>query len=960
MTDIYADTYGDIYGEDGTSFPANPLDLQISMHLQSATYPATYGATYGTGWQDVTQYAYQRDGESAPVSIASGRPDETATATPASMTLQLNNRDARFTIRNPSGPWYGQFGRNTPIRASVPSAFSYLRIADDQVSLASCSDSAALQAIGSPDIRIDLDLDSWVPCVLASKWGAPGGWVLSLNGDGSVLFTWTSGGVVSQASTSGLGLPVPLGRVMIRALLDITTGNLTVWTAPSMSGTQTVLAVVAGAGATSADGAAGARAVIGYNAWFSAAYGTAGLAGMVYEAQIWSASASTPVALLADPVFTEQAAGTATFADGQGNLWSTAGSAEISGRTYWYHGEMSSLPGSWDPTGSDVFVPLASGGILRRLQQGNSPAQSAFRRFALALTGPLLPVAWWPCEDGQDASQIASGIPAGFPMLITGNPSLAADSSSFLSSAPLPQVNGSQWSGLAGSYTDTGTIVVRFALNMDTALTGITGVADILSVATNGTFGTLDIAWVNAGPVTNTLQVFTGNTLLLTATPFTAADPVLVSLELTSSAGTVNVALNALTASGVYLPSGLNPFAGVTGSVTRITVNPDPVAMGGTTIGQITVQSALQPLTDLRPLITAYTGETAGNRFARLCSDSGIQSRVYGYPDISAVMGPQTAGTISDLLQECEAADRGLIFEPREVLGLGYRTLASMLSQAPAVTFDYAQAHLGLAGQPGELIPTDDDQFTINDVTLTRGSLSGPTGSTVQVVLDDGSAMSVSPPPGGVGDYSTSLTVNVQKDSQLQDTAGWMVRIGTTDEERYPAIPVNLARSELSALTAGVLAVRIGDTVAVENPPAWLPPGTITQKALGYAAELGGFFHQLEWNTVPGSPYQVMVADDPVYGRADTDGSELAAAIGTADTVIGVVTTGPSGYRWTIDPADFPFDIAVGGEQVTVTAISGTGTSQSFTVVRSVNGVVKGHGATEDVRLFFAPIAALV
>ncbi|HMG62692.1 MAG TPA: hypothetical protein VK599_07070, partial [Streptosporangiaceae bacterium] len=59
-------------------------------------------------------------------------------------------------------------------------------------------------------------------------------------------------------------------------------------------------------------------------------------------------------------------------------------------------------------------------------------------------------------------------------------------------------------------------------------------------------------------------------------------------------------------------------------------------------------------------------------------------------------------------------------------------------------------------------------------------------------------------------------------------------------------------------------------------------------------------------------------------------------------------------------PSDFPFDILTGGEQMTVTGITGSGLSQSFTVIRSVNGVVKSHSATEDVRLFFAPIAALV
>ena len=40
-------------------------------------------------------------------------------------------------------------------------------------------------------------------------------------------------------------------------------------------------------------------------------------------------------------------------------------------------------------------------------------------------------------------------------------------------------------------------------------------------------------------------------------------------------------------------------------------------------------------------------------------------------------MGAQAIDTLGNLLQACEDADRGQIFEPRQALALGYRTLAS-------------------------------------------------------------------------------------------------------------------------------------------------------------------------------------------------------------------------------------------------------------------------------------------
>ncbi|MFD6413994.1 hypothetical protein [Nocardia asteroides] len=57
--------------------------------------------------------------------------------------------------------------------------------------------------------------------------------------------------------------------------------------------------------------------------------------------------------------------------------------------------------------------------------------------------------------------------------------------------------------------------------------------------------------------------------------------------------------------------------------------------------------------------------------------------------------------------------------------------------------------------------------------------------------------------------------------------------------------------------------------------------------------------------------------------HVDTDGSELAAAASADDTELSVVATvGPS---WTTDPTDLPWDITVGGECMTVTAVGEPG-----------------------------------
>jgi hypothetical protein len=220
--------------------------------------------------------------------------------------------------------------------------------------------------------------------------------------------------------------------------------------------------------------------------------------------------------------------------------------------------------------------------------------------------------------------------------------------------------------------------------------------------------------------------------------------------------------------------------------------------------------------------------------------------------------------------------------------------------------------------------------------------------------------MSISDPPAGVGDYAKTQTVNTQYDAQLQDVGGWMVHAGTVDQARWPGIPVNLARAEIQAggLYYPVLDADIGDYLELANLPDVVLCDPVKQLLFGSKESLGGFHHTVEFNAVPEVPYEVIILDDPVYGRVDTDGSTLASSVSAAATTLSVSTV--SGFPlWTTAAADFPFDIAIAGERITVTNVTGTSSPQSFSVTRAVNGVVKSQSAGADVRLFFPPILAL-
>ena len=110
-------------------------------------------------WADVTPYVYARDA----VTIVRGRADEESAVNAGSCRFTVDNRDGRWSTRNPAGAWYGTLGRNTGYRHSVNVGLSRLwfpgvPVAGDH---ASCPDTAALSIVGDLDLRVDCWNPSW-------------------------------------------------------------------------------------------------------------------------------------------------------------------------------------------------------------------------------------------------------------------------------------------------------------------------------------------------------------------------------------------------------------------------------------------------------------------------------------------------------------------------------------------------------------------------------------------------------------------------------------------------------------------------------------------------------------------------------------------------------------------------------------------------------------------------------
>ncbi|HTK66557.1 MAG TPA: hypothetical protein VL595_29550, partial [Pseudonocardia sp.] len=875
--------------------------------------------------------------------------DESSQANPTNAALTINNGSGDFSPRNPTGQYYGQLTRNTPMRLSVPNDSVYLRIEDTRNAHFSCANTAALNITGDIDIRVDYEPSDYQRSALAGKTDfsgvQPPSWLLERREDGTLeLFWWDSSAVSHFAITPQ---PMPYGRLAARVTLAVATGTVTFYTAPTIAGPWTQFGSAQVLGATNI-GPSTAPLNVGDNA--QAPY------GRVYAAQVLSGIGGT---MVASPDFTAQVPGAKAFTDAQSNVWKASGTAELSDRRYRAYAEVPAWPPQWDPTGQDVYTQIQGAGLLRRLRAGTPPVQSALYRAYTRLSGSTAPVAYWPCEDGNASTQIASALAGGTPMSIFGSPQFASNVT-FVCSSPIPVLNGSEWAGVPASGGTWSANVVRFLLQIPAA--GDTNNAVVASVSTTGTVAHMDLVYTAASGGGLTLNCYnSANTLIGTVGPvlfLNAAGNIVgcnglamrVDVDLQPSGSNIQAQIQSYTlfSLGAVVDTVTITSASL-GTVTRVGINPSG-SLTQTAIGHVSVQSAFDSIFDLLSPLQAWIGETAGHRFLRLCNEQGVTCRMWGFDTDTVAMGYQLPGDFVSLLQECEDSDRGMMFEPKQALGLGYRTRPSMFNQSAALALTYTAAQLSAPIQP-----TDDDQLIANDLTVTRAG-----GSSYRATQTDG-PLSVGEPPDGVGDYGQAKQVSLASDAQLPDEAGWLLHMGTVDDLRYPSLSANLGRPELAAVYDAAQEVKVGDRVTVASTPGFLPPDGVSQIVRGGTEVLYGFTFTETWNCAPEQPYRVAVFDDPVFGRGDTDGSTLVGNYSATATTLLVATTGAAtgSPLWTTSSAEFPFDISAGGERMTVTNITGTSSPQTFTVTRSVNGVVKPQTAGTDVRLFQPAILSM-
>jgi len=216
-------------------------------------------------------------------------------------------------------------------------------------------------------------------------------------------------------------------------------------------------------------------------------------------------------------------------------------------------------------------------------------------------------------------------------------------------------------------------------------------------------------------------------------------------------------------------------------------------------------------------------------------------------------------------------------------------------------------------------------------------------GSSATAELTD-TRLGTANPPTGAGRLDKTVDVNTATDGDLADIANWWMRYYTQTGPRFDTIVVDIdAHPELEAACESA---EPGQFISLTGRT----PDPLLLLILSTAEDTHRKRRVFTFGVAPGAIYRAMVWDETPY---DSNSTTLAEAMTTSETLWDIVTVDRAECWSTTNE---PYDWIVGGERVTVTSMGAVGGSsgawtQTATVTRSVNGVVKTHAIGEPVHL---------
>lgn len=936
-------------------FPGTPLPIRGEMYISGA-------------WTDITS-SVRLDREV--VISARGRSGEQGRPSPCTCDFTLNDRTGLLNNRNPNSAYYGLLPRNLPVRFSVTEDRSFAIIDTATGSEVKTADKAVLDITGDIDIRIEFELAKWTGTtdgqMLASKYRRTASnnrsWIFYKTNLGYLQFSWTTDGTTS--TLNGVASTAPLtitgGPMAARVTMDVDNGSgqkvLKFYTSDSIAGSWTQLgATQTFAGTTSifsgtADVELG-RIDDGQNGGLTA---VTGMSGRIYAFELYNGIAGT---LVAEADIYNQPRGTTSFSDGLAtpNTWVTAGNAEITPDDRRFTGEISALPVVSDVSGRDVYIPVQAADVTRRLGKGATAIASALKSYFSQYVTSGQATGYWPAEDGSSATTIASAVSRGAPGKISDTQFGTVSDLPASGGAITLSNSGSRINVVGRPTNNTGYACFNFAMKMPSVPASSVTVIDLYcqgGTISRINFSVTATSYNMAAYDLDGALITSNSTLFGTTTPPNVWN--LFRIQLTQSGGNTQLDL------GWYHPgdTGLTGaaaliFAAVCGRFTQAQMigqtNNAGTQYAHLFMGQFYLDNVTAAYVTAA---NAFAGETTTTRFSRIAGENGITATVIGTS--TEVMGPQPIDTPLNVLFQCHDTERGQMYPDRNSLAIVLRTRRSLVNQyGPSIS--YTGGELG----PAVALPTDDDALLRNAVTATRPG-DGSTGYATQDSGPNSTASPTASPP-GVGVVPGSISPNTYLSARLADMAAHDVFLGTWDEPRWPMVQVALERQNYAGTAAKVLIARalarldVGDMFSITHLPSFLPPDDAQVMIQGITEVLANRGWRFTWNTSAYGPYALndLTSMTASRYRLAASGCTTAATITTTATSFTVAIAAGNALWGTtaLKPGNFPQNVVIAGEVITISGISGTSSPQTFTAsARSVNGIVKAHAAGETVQI---------
>lgn len=889
------------------AFPQTLLDITAELYL-------------GGQWVDITSDVL---GDKNTIGISMGRDDGTSNLQPSQMSCILKNA-VKYAPLNPTSPYYGLIGLNTPIRVSVKPHLTgilahdvsdlFTRTETSYWGTSTSGDTYGYYGAGGSVVATDWTVDGsrgihWIP--VANAYRASG-----LNSAACEYADVEVFATFDTAITTVTGGNIEVAGIVLRSTgladgylcrLDIAPGGI--MTAKIMYPDTVTLASASVTGFVWTGQTLGIRAriigdLIEYKVWD---YSTT-------EPTDWTVSVYNSVLIAAGEVqFRAGVAAGNTDAKPIEMRWDNILVEAINCRFY---GEISEWPIESDITGTSITASITANGIKRRLNQGTKTARNPLDRF-IRLNSP---VCYWPIYGGSDSNfggTMALGLPGYAYMGVTkwgaiDGPVGAPDK--------LPETcNDSDQYGIAFSLfptTSAGTsYTVDYVMRMVPPNTG-SAWTSWRSISWEDKLGTVWYIQHNGDPTGPTYSaVFAG---VMSVAPYTYFSITLginftdgawhhIRCEVDNSVSPTRI--NFLIDDSWY---GTTTAAMTASELKFLYVGAQPrYTTDSASIGHVALYAGCYGSMSYDAFM-GHPGETLTTRLARLTVQDDIDIDVTDDGSSGVLCAQRSVGFV-DLLNDVQHTDQGIVSELRNKSGLAYRAINQLYNQTP-LTLDYNTHVIG-----GVLNPVYNDRLVWNDVNVQRylGQVyrhtvaTGPRGTAT------------------VGQYDRgTYDIYPASDGDSPLIAQWLALLGTVNEYRYPGILLKLNRPQIAtdhALFNAIINTELGNIIELINMPAWLPPTPPLCMVQGYQEVLGNLKWLINFVTTPATPYMNAGIVDGTP-RVGGDGDMVLTKAMTSSGTVAYIQSFTGTQRWchTTDDSeggsDYPIPVTIGGETVSATA----------------------------------------